>query len=288
MQASQLYHPLSKLLSTAVFRKMIVDGQADYFPTKTKKYNKKLGLNETSTNRDAIKAIYQLLDNNYRVEYLYKNRLINKLIEERKLVETTVLNELRIGMSIADTVFINGEPVLYEVKTELDSPQKLYSQIQDYRKAFGKIFIVTHESVYYRYYQLLKGTEVGLIYLSYKNELVVHKPAGLDLTELNHTTLFKLLRKNEYTEIVNGFSDDLASIPNTLYFKHCLQLASSLPIVTLYNKVFEQLKARKNAFSNHLQSTKTPKELRYLCYTLDFDATDFQNLYTFLKSPFKS
>lgn len=288
MLGSQIYHPLSKLLSTAVFRKMIVDGQVDYFPQKAKKYNKKLGLDATSTNRDAIKAIYQLLDKNYRVEYLYKNHLINKLIEERKLSETTVLNELRVGMSIADTVFINGEPVLYEVKTELDTPQKLYSQIEDYRKAFGKVFIVTHESVYYRYYQLLKGTDVGLIYLSNKNELVVHKQAGLDLTKLDHTILFKLLRKKEYTEIISNLSEDLSDIPNTLYFKHCLQMASSLPIESLYSKVFEQLKARKNSFCSHLQSTKTPKELRYLCYTLDFDAIDFQNLYNFLKSPFKS
>jgi hypothetical protein len=288
MHNSQLYHSLSKLLSTAVFRRMIVEGQGDYFRKEANKYDKELGLNANSTNRDAIRAIYQLLDKNYRFEYMYKNRLLNKLIDERKLTETTVLNELRVGMSIADTIIINGEPVLYEVKTELDSPQKLYSQISDYEKAFGKIFIVTHESVYYRYYQLLKGTDIGLMYLSNKNDLIVHKPASINLTRLDCTTLFKLLRKNEYTEIVSGLAGDLAKIPNTLYFRHCLQLASSLPVADLYKKVFEQLKARKNTPYTFLESGKTPKELRYLCYTLDFNKIDFQNLHAFLKSPYKS
>src|SRR5262245_22734531 len=118
--SSLIMHSLSQVFSPAIFRKAIHEGDNRIISSRLKKYIK-TDSSQSLTNRDAIKSAYKLLQENYRFEYVYKNALLNKLIEDRKHKETTVLNELRVGKSIADTVFVNGEPVLYEIKTELDN-----------------------------------------------------------------------------------------------------------------------------------------------------------------------
>jgi len=288
MENSQVLHSVSKLFSTATFRKLVVEGKTDYLKRKIGKYKSILGINPETTNRDVIKSLYLLMNKNYRSEYLYKNHLFNKLIEDKKLPETAILNEIRVGFSIADTVLINGEPILYEVKTELDNPQKLISQLDDYQKAFAKINVITHESIYYKYYQVLKGSSVGLMYLSSKNKLITHKEAAFDINKLDHVVLFKLLRKSEFSLVIENYFGKIPAVPNTVYFKTCLDLAKQIPVQELYVMVFQHLKMRRPTINTFLQSTKTPRELKYICYTLDFNSGHYQNLHTFLGSPFKS
>jgi hypothetical protein len=279
---------LSKILTPASFKKIIFEDDKNFFTKRIKKYRGELDIANHITNRDVINKLYTFLTNHYRLEFLYKNILFNKLLEDKKLSGTTVLNELRIGNSIADSVFINGEPVLYEIKTELDTPQKLSSQLNDYQKAFPKIFIVTHESNYYRYYQIIKNTKVGLIYLSKDNQLITHKLAENSLDELDHTVLFKLMRKKEYSSLITKISGVLPDVPNTLFFKTCLEFSKAVSIQIFYKLVFEELKCRKAVNGEYISHDNTPAELRYICYHLNFDETAYQKLHRFLQSPFKS
>lgn len=288
MLAYQNLNNLSQLLSTATFRKLILEGDESFFLKKVNKHVSILNITEKSTNRDVIRNLYSIMNENYRFEYLYKNNLFNKLVEQKKLSETIVLNELRVGSSIADTVFVNGEPVLYEIKTELDNPQKLFSQLKDYEKAFAKIYIVTHESIYYKYYQAIKASKVGLMYVSTDNNLIVKKQVEDNFENLDHQILFKLLRKGEFTSLIENYFGNIPAVPNTIFFRTCLEMVKQIPIQQFYTLVFSELKKRKKLKNDFLQSNKTPKELRYICYTLDFDKNNYQSLYRFLRSPFKS
>ncbi|MBC8060944.1 MAG: sce7726 family protein, partial [Clostridiaceae bacterium] len=48
----------------------------------------------------------------------------------------------------ADFILINGSAVVYEIKTELDTLDRLDSQIENYYKAFTKVCVITSESNY--------------------------------------------------------------------------------------------------------------------------------------------
>lgn len=73
-----------------------------------------------------------------------------------------LLNEFRIGASIADTVLINGTNKVFEIKTELDTPERLTTQLQDYYKGFSEVYVFTHYSLAAKYVQLLPAHIVGL------------------------------------------------------------------------------------------------------------------------------
>lgn len=89
---------------------------------------------------EAIAKLYEILKNRYCNEYIYKNTIVNELLLKKyDLKQTVLLNEFSINRSVADLILVNGEPILYEIKTALDNTERLHSQIEDYRKAISKI-----------------------------------------------------------------------------------------------------------------------------------------------------
>ncbi|MBU5889902.1 sce7726 family protein, partial [Vibrio cholerae O1] len=77
-----------------------------------------------------------------RNEYFYKNTLLNKLLlGKHSLNTTTAITEIPINKSKADFILINGKAVVYEIKTGLDSFERLESQIEDYFKAFVNVYV---------------------------------------------------------------------------------------------------------------------------------------------------
>lgn len=281
----QVYNNLSRVLSTAVFSNILENDDKSLLSTKLDKYNKLLKVNSKTTIKDLLCNIYDQLYSNYRFEYIYKNILLNKLVSEKKLNTTTVLNELRIGKSIADTVFINGESVLYEIKTELDNPDKLITQLEDYKKAFKKINVVTHHSVYYKYYLLLRNTNIGLLYLNEDGALITMKDAIEDASQLDHTYLFKLLRKDEYISILKEKLGFVPDVPNTRFFKESLELSKGIDIYEYHELVFSKLKLRGVTELHYLYSEEIPKELKYICYVLDLSEKEYNTLFNILRSP---
>lgn len=288
MTPNQTYSTLSNILSPSTFRKIIVDRDFTLFSKKIGKHDKLINIPRNATNGEALKSLYNYLLNNYRNEFFYKNILLNKLIDERKFESTIIFNEFRINKSIADTIFINGEPVLYEIKTELDNPDKLLSQIEDYRKAFAKIFVVTHHSLYYKYYSIIKNMNIGLVFLNSNNQLVEYKSASPEYRHLDHAVLFKLLRKSEYSKIVVDNYGYLPDVPNTKYFASCLTLVKALPILDFYRQVHNTLKMRINNNSPYVQNPKIPQELKYICYLLNMNQSTYLELNSFLQLSFKA
>lgn len=75
----------------------------------------------------------------YACERIVKYHFINFL---RNGVHDIVAFEMSIGDSRIDICRINGELCAYEIKTEYDNYDRLQSQMQDYLKAFEKVYII--------------------------------------------------------------------------------------------------------------------------------------------------
>ena len=136
---------------------------------------------ESQDNRAVMQNIYQVINASYRNEYFYKNTLLNKLLLGRhRLNTTTALSEVAVNRSKADFVLINGRAVVYEIKTELDTLDRLCTQVFDYYKAFKSVCVVTSESNYERTLKKLAGdTRVG-IYVLTRNQTISHKRDPVD------------------------------------------------------------------------------------------------------------
>ncbi len=271
---------LSQLFTPTTFSKIIRKNDYSIIDNRLKKHITNLyGLSRI----DLIKIIFRKLENQYKSEYLYKNVLINKLLLEKYSLKTaTIINELKLKNSIADFVLLNGEIRIFEIKTELDSLQKLNKQINDYKTFANKVFIVTSSKYINSILNLYQEDTTGIIEYTNKRTLKEIKPAVEDNKHLEHETLFKSLRKNEYLELINSYFGFIPNVPNTLIFRESLNLAKTIEINTFQKLVLKQLKKRKIKHPDFLKSSKTPFELKYICYVLDFNKQEYQTLYEFL------
>lgn len=241
---------------------------------------------ESKPNSSIITDIYNFMNKNHRNEYYYKNTLLNKLLLGRhSLNTTTALTELPIGKSKADFVLINGKGVVYEIKTELDTFNRLESQINDYYKVFNYVCVITCESNKDKIKKFLNNSNVG-IYILNKNSQIstIRKPSECN-DFLDHETIFKLLRKKEYETIILHYYNTLPNTTQFKYYDECFNLFKQIDINTMYGKILDLLKKRISVEKKYFKSI--PYELKFLVYFSQYKNNDYLKLNRFLNNNFK-
>src|SRR5690625_1290303 len=238
---------------------------------------------EKITYEEYINIAYRKLSKHYRNEYFYKITLLNRRLLGVHSVNTAVaLAELPVGKSVADFVLLNGEAVVYEIKSEFDDFSRLEDQLADYYKAFINVYVVTAESKVGQLKALLKDSPAGIIALR-KNGSLSHpiKPSQNYSKLLEHVALFKLLRKQEYLYITKKLFKDIPDVQPVHLYDACFNLFKELDIEVAYETVIEQLKTRnikeKAAFK------KAPESIKGLVYFEDLSKKDYEKLFILLK-----
>lgn len=271
---------ISKIFSTAMFKRIVREDDSSLFQRRLDKY---LDTSYT-TNLDAIQHVYSALLKNYRCEYIYKNKLTLDIIKKYGLRNTLLLDELKISSSKADLVMLNGAIKVYEIKTELDSFDKLSKQIEDYQKFAEIIYIVVDIKSSKKICNVYEHTNIGIIALDSQNKFKIIKEANVDKTNFDFDTIFKILRKQEYLDLVKLNFDYIPDVPNTIIYRACYDLLSKLDVEVFQKQVLNKLKNRKLTSPNFLKSSNTPPELKHICNSLNFNEKEYVKLYNFLKS----
>ena len=104
------------------------------------------GENEIAAIRNDILSnqfISDLFLKYYICERVVKYFLIQNLLE---MDDDIVAFEMAVGESRIDVCRINGGSFAYEIKTQYDSYERLSSQMNDYMKAFEKVYVVVPRS----------------------------------------------------------------------------------------------------------------------------------------------
>ncbi len=230
---------------------------------------------------DYIQYIYSELERQYRNEYYYKNSIINDLLLKKYGVKDTILiNEFRVGSSIADVVMFNGTSKAFEVKTELDSDKRLGGQLADYTKLFSECYIVTHESLSDKY--MRADENIGVIELEKQNRSLTLRevrPPSIN-RQIDPETLIKTIRTSEYKNIVQAYFGMLPQMNSFNMFETCKGLIMQIPPSELHSLFITELKKRK---SNTCFMPKIAKELRQICLTLNTSEASYQLLELKLK-----
>lgn len=234
-----------------------------------------------------ISEIYHFMSKSYRNEYFYQNTLLNKLLLGRhSLNTTTALTQIPISKSKADFILINGKAVVYEIKTELDTFDRLDTQLRDYYKGFNHVCVVTSESQYERALTLLGNTPVGIYVLTSNNTIStkLRKEPIENNSSLDHTTIFKVLHKQEFERVLLDYYGKLPETSQAFYFGECLNQFSNIPILEAYTMSLKQLKCR-----NRIETTtlaQIPYELKSLFYFASPSKVDIVKLRQFLKQKY--
>lgn len=242
---------------------------------------------ENRDNGKLINEIYHFMSKSYRNEYFYQNTLLNKLLLGRHSLNTTIaLTQIPISKSKADFILINGKAIVYEIKTELDTFERLETQLRDYYKAFDHVCVVTSEGQYDKLNTLLSNTPVGIYVLTSRNTIssTLRKEPIENTACLDHTTIFKLLHKREFEHILLQYYGFLPITSQAFYYGECLNLFSEIPILEAYTLTLKQLKKRNRIEIKEFE--QVPYELKSLFYFANPSKVEWHKFHEFLSTKY--
>lgn len=253
---------LKRFFSKTMLTNLLSQKKNDIFDCVIKRYIKNP---EGKPYEELISEIYTYMGKEYRTEYLYKNTMLNKLLfKKHDYRKTIALTELPISKSKADFIMINGKGVVYEIKTELDNLERIENQIQDYYKAFTEVVVVTYESNLEKVLGTVPDT-VGIMLLTKRQALRSIRNPKIVNQDLDYYTIFKILRKNEFEQILLSNKLNLPIVNQFKYYKACYDLIKQIDILKLQKEMLEQLKTRMRIETVEF-CLEVSKELRLLTY----------------------
>lgn len=272
---------LNKVFTQYVLKDLIEKCKNEIYDTTINKF---LDIGEEK-NQILIEKLYEYMGKNYRNEYFYQNTLLNKLLlGKHSLNTTTALTQIPIAKSKADFILINGKAVVYEIKTELDTFERLKTQLKDYYKAFDHVCVVTCENNYKKLEKLLENTPVGIYILTNRNTLKFKKEPIKNTEQLEHKSIFKILHKKEYENILLEYFQYLPNTTPVFYYRECYNLFSKIPLEEAYNIFLKQLKNRNKIKKDDF--IKVPYELKSLLYFYNPSNEDYLKLDKFLRQEY--
>lgn len=228
---------------------------------------------DTKTYGQIFSDIYSFLGKEKRNEYYYMNTLLNKLVFGIHSINTaTALSQVKIGAHIADFVLINGEGRVYEVKSEFDNLDRLSDQLSDYFRAFNKVSVLSAQEDTDKIARLLEklgelGDSVGIYCLTKEDRIFgkssVREPKQYD-DNLEHSAIFKLLRKKEYLEIVQNYFGTVPEVQPVFVFRACLEKFREIPLLEAQKLTCMKLKERSKVKQEEID--KVQQELKSVVY----------------------
>ena len=233
------------------------------------------------SNGQILSEIYSFISKNHRNEYYYKNTLLNKLLlGVHKPTTTVALTEIPIAKSKADFILINGKAVVYEIKTALDTFERLETQLKDYYKAFDHVAVLTDVKNQVAIASRLKDLPVGIYLMTQRGQLRCLKKPEKFVDYLDSREIFKVLNKTEYEAIIRKLYGKLPDVPPVKYYRECMNWFCNADLSISYPEFLKQLKLRnKIVYEDYLS---VPYELKALIYFSHYRKPDYEELNDFL------
>ena len=251
-------HDYTSLFSYTSWSKTLQNGTPTDVTTVYQKYDRGLQLGEPLTYMGYMGWVYRCLQKSYRNEYIYKNELVNKYIVHKfGKTSSVVVNEFRVGNAIADLTLFNGESKCFEIKSDLDSPQRLSMQMANYQRVFDKCYILVPLESVSTYHDLVDD-EVGILSLRYcrngQISIQVEREARRnEFVDVN--ILMRSVRACEYRWMVKQAYGSLPDVLDFEMFDACKTKLGGLTSDKLHTLFCEAVKTRKTKVRDLLETT---------------------------------
>lgn len=246
-------HDYTSLFSYASWSKTMRDGTPTDVFNVYQKYDEGLQLGESLTYAAYLEWVYRYLLKSYRNEYVYKNELVNKYIVRRfGKTSSVAVNEFRVGDAIADITLFNGESKCFEIKSDLDSPQRLSMQMANYQRVFEKCYIMVPVDSVEAYRELVDET-VGVLSLRYcrNGQASVRIEQEASKNEyVDVDVLMRSVRANEYRWMVKQAYGTLPDVSDFDMFDACKERLNGLSSELLHKLFCEAIKTRRSKVMN--------------------------------------
>ncbi len=172
------------------------------------------------------------------------------LLHSHSLRTSKAFRQLHVANSIADTVIINGHGTVYEIKSDIDTFERLEGQLKDYFTVFSYVNVVIPEEKLACLRMRLSsmseyGQHVGIFVLTRRNALRKMVAPVEHNNDLSKTELLKMLRKPEYSKILCSEFGMLPDVSPALFYSACRDLFLTIPVLKAQSLVMNAIKRRK-------------------------------------------
>lgn len=237
-----VYSTIARLFSASVFSELANKGKSETLNSIIEEIN--FNIDNFSNLSELFEYSYKKLLKGYRNEYLYKNSIANKILLGKYSLNTaTMISEFRVASSKADTLILNGTSHIYEIKTELDSLDRLEKQLVNYLSFAEYVCVVTDKKHVSKLLEKIPEN-VGIIEFTNRNTLKVVKKPLSNIKNLNLRVMFDSLRQTEYVEVIKSYYGSTPDVPNTLLYKECKKLFENIPVQIAHSYILKELKKR--------------------------------------------
>lgn len=178
-----------------------------------------LGLHRVAAQFASIGALwseaYRDLEQSYRCEYVVKNELIEKFVDD----SCAVFTELPIAFSGSrvDLVICRDTTIAFEVKSELDRFDRLERQLMHNSKLFDLNYVVCTNGAVGELHKALTGTSIGIV-VNDRDGISIAKRARNNARRVIPDAIFGTLRHEEALLILNANGVPPAEVPAAYRF----------------------------------------------------------------------
>ncbi len=278
---------LSKIFSPTILKELCSTGNSKKLRKILDELNLLYQVDLKKNLESFFNDVYKILLKNYRNEYIYRSIIIKKILLGIHSLNTAhLINECRVGNSKADCVILNGTSTVYEIKTQFDTFSRLHSQLDDYKKAFEYVYIVVPIETLKKLESYNLDENIGIMVLNKNNTISKIKLAKSNKNSFNKETIFDILRKNEYIEIISKYYE-IPSIPNTKIYTYCKRLFTELDIELIHAELVQILKKRDVSDLQKKVILNVPDSLKALSMQTKLTDKEKNNLLELLQKDMK-
>ena len=219
---------------------------------------------------DCLHRFYSSMKRHYRCEYVFKNEIIAELRKQYAHRQSLIVNEFRVGNSIADLAFFNGESRAYEIKTSYDTPRRLEGQLNDYRRVFDKCYLVVEQSEVDAWRDYADGMGIIAFCHGPRGKISMKEAWPAKINErIDVDVLMTCLRADEYEFIAEHYGGASLSESKYKHFVECKEVLKGMDSKKLHDAFLETIEKRKSGLDVLKQ---TPRELYQICLSMHLTA----------------
>lgn len=259
----------------------LLNGDHRALDSKIARYDTNWYKKSEATYLQYMRHAYRTVETRYRNEYVLKNNFLTEwILTEIGESNSRVFSEFRVGKSVADLVIFNGISKAFEIKTELDSDQRLPLQLTHYSQLFNEVYLIVPESKADAY--LKYNGMAGLItYCETGRHFNLTRKAPRNIRVCPETVMGSL-RSEEYKWIVREHYGELPTMTSFTQFNICQALIQRIPHESLNALFIGAMKRRKQ---HGVFSTRYYRELNQLALAMRLSEVQRRELIASLDVP---
>ncbi|MGA2686321.1 MAG: sce7726 family protein [Verrucomicrobiota bacterium] len=215
---------------------------------------------------DIFEAVYEILLQSYRCEYVFKNTLMQNWFLSRHSTERSfITDEFRVGKCRVDLALFSKTSIAFEIKTEFDSPMRLPSQSTAYKRVFDLIYIVTTSAMLPK---LKIPKSVGVLQLEKSGSFKTVRDSESHANQTGLLIAFNCLWQSERVSIVELNSKPIKNLPNSEIYGECLRKFRRLLPFEVQRHVVQQIRNRTYPEAVTALMSNVPNSLKHAALTL--------------------